>query len=164
MKPRELAKHKSAPKSLATVPTFKPLKKNKLPKPLSRIGGGRVKATELLRVSPDHLAILVWRDGEILTDRAFFGFLFCTLASGALSPVFEFHWHPSHKGIHCKVPCNTSSDYTNRFLPGAPELNLKTPSILDPRSENDRLVLIHLFCKACGISLPETDQKTLALW
>lgn len=106
---------------------------------------------ERRHVSDTHVAVFIWRDGEILTDRAFFGHLLCKLHTGALYPLFEFHWHPSHKGLHAKLP------YTGRQLPGAPELALKTDGKLDPRSEGDRFRLIAAFCDACGIVLGDED-------
>ena len=145
MTPRELKAHKSALKHLNDIPVFKPQKRGKLPKPFKGLGGVRIESTGMIDVSNDHVAFMYWRDGEILTDRSFFGYLFCRLANDNLSPVFEFHWHPSHKGLHCKTPCKTSSDYTNRTLPGAPELALKTKPVLDPKIPVDRLKLIIAF-------------------
>lgn len=65
-------------------------------------------ATKQIRVSTYHQVLFWWRDGETLADRSFYGYLMCDLAQDALGIVFEFHWHPSHKGIHCKVPCETT--------------------------------------------------------
>ena len=158
MTPRDLANHKAAAKRLKETPAFKPLKRGKLPKPFHRLGGARLFATDLIEVSSTHVAVFIWRDGEILTDRAFFGYLFCRLPADALYPLFEFHWHPSHKGLHAKLPCRTESDYTNRQLPGAPELALTTYGKLDPRVEVDRLRLISAFCDACGITLGDADS------
>lgn len=78
-----------------------------------------------------------------------------TLPDGQLFPLFEFHYHPSHKGVHAKLPCKTELNYAGRQLPGAPELNLKSSGSLDPRSEADRMALVHRFCQACGIELGE---------
>ena len=58
------------------------------------------------------------------------------------------------------VPCDTSYDYRQRLLPGAPELALSGIGGLDPRREDDRAKLIVRFCKALGITVgPER-----ALW
>jgi hypothetical protein len=76
---------------------------------------------------------------------------------GDIYPLFELHYHPSHKGLHCKLPCNTSSDYTNCLLPGAPELDLKLPRRFDPRAATDRAALIVFFCNAVGITI-SNDQ------
>lgn len=164
MTPRDLLAHKLAPKTLKEIPDFKPQKRNKLPKPFKGLGGPKIQSTGMIDVSGDHVAIMYWRDGAILTDRSFYGHLFCRLAKGNLSPIFEFHWHPSHKGFHCKTPCRTDSNYTDRNLPGAPELSLKTNANLDPKSSSDRLQLVVAFCDACGISLPTNDAASKTLW
>lgn len=164
MTPRDLKAHKDATKSLREIPVFKRQLRNKLPKPFKGLGGPRVEATGMLDVSDDHVLLMYWRDGPILTDRAFYGHLFCKLADKSISPIFEFHWHPSHKGLHCKTPCRTTSDFTNRTLPGAPELAIKTRQTLDPRRAEDRLKLVILCCDACGISLPDRDTNSRTLW
>lgn len=164
MTPRELKAHKTAPKHLKEIPVFKPQKRNKLPKPFKNFGGPRIESTGMIDVSSDHVVFMYWRDGQILTDRSFYAYLFCRLANGSLSPVFEFHWHPSHKGFHCKTPCRTNYDYTDRMLPGAPELALKTKYGTDPKIYADRLHLIIEFCRSCGISLPDNDTNSKPLW
>lgn len=164
MTPKELKAHKIAHKQLVTTPVFAPLKRNKLPKPLKGIGGPRIQSTGILDVSSDHSVVMYWRDGQILTDRSFYGHLFCKLADGNLSPLFEFHWHPCHKGLHCKMPCKTVLNYTNRMLPGAPELSLKLKQSLDPKIPADRQKLVIYFCKSCGILLPDSDPITKTLW
>ena len=161
---RDLRSHKDALKELPEVPIFKPQARDKLPRPLKGLGGPRIQSTGILKVSADHVACMYWRDGPIFTDRSFYGFLFCVLKNGDLSPILEFHWHPSHKGFHCKTPCNTTLSYTNRFLLGAPELNLKTNARLDPKSSNDRLTLVIAFCDSCGISLPKADPTSQQLF
>ena len=160
MNPKDLLAHKKTEKRLESVPAFKPMKKGKLPKPFRAMGGKRLFATELLEVSDTHWAIFIWRDGPEITDSLFLGYLFCKLSNGDLSPLFEFHLHPSHKGIHGKTPCNTELNYTNRQLPGAPELNLKSQveRQLDPRNESDRLILIDNFCNACGITIGQKND------
>lgn len=160
MTPREIYQHKLAAKQLAKVPVFKPQKRGKLPRPFVKMGGPRIHCTGMLDVSADHQAIMYWRDGDILTDRLFMGHLFCKLANGSLSPIFEFHWHPSHKGFHCKTPCRTEVNYTDRMLPGAPELALTTQPDTDPKKPLDLTKLVYIFCKTCGISLPEPESET----
>lgn len=152
MTPQDLADHKAAPKRLASAPTFHKAKVGpKLPKPFHTMRGPRLYATGELEVSDSHCVFFFWRDGELLTDRAFFAWLMCKLAGGQLYPLFELHYHPSHKGLHAKLPCNTTIDYTARQLPQAPELQLKTQRAYDPANPEDRLVLINQFCQACGI-------------
>lgn len=165
MEPRELAAHKAARKVLATMPDFSPLKKGKLPKPFNKTGGSRFQSSGLLGLSDDHSALFVWRNGETRADASFYGYLTCGLPRGGLGIVLEFHWHPSHKAIHCKVPCKTDLDYTDRFLVRAPELALSGSTDLDPRSDLDRQKLIALFCKACGITLDsEAEMPQMSLW
>lgn len=164
MKPRELKDHKSHKKRLTTAPNFQPLVKkgNKLPKPLDSLGRRRdVHCSGVIRVSDSHVACFLYRGGEILTDRAFYAYLFCELESGSLYPLYEFHWHPSHKGIHCKLPCKTDLNYSGRLLVQAPELQLEQFSTLDPLDEKDRHKLIEMFCSKCGIDLELLDEITV---
>ena len=154
MSPKDLASHKAASKRMVSVPGFKTMKRGKLPRPLHKMGGSRIQATELISVSDTHNAFFAWRDGEIRSDSAFYAYLFCVLGDGALSPLFILHLHPSHKDIHAKLPCKTENDYTNRELPGAPELKLSTHrDNLDPRKDQDRQYLIEYFCDAYGITM-----------
>jgi hypothetical protein len=153
MEPKELAAHKQVSKKLRTTPTFRPMTKGKWPRPFNRMARPRVQATELIRVSDDHSVLFIWRDGEALEDRSFYGHLLCSVSQGDLYPLLEFHYHPCHKGVHCKVPCQTALDYRNRLLPGAPELNLKTSRVFDPGLAEDRAALIVLFCSTAGISI-----------
>jgi hypothetical protein len=164
----ELREHKRTPKKMATIPKFKGAAK-KIQKPFKFLGGKRrIQVTDFIDVSATHVAFFYWRDGQILTDTSFFAYLFCRLANGSLSPIFALHWHPSHKGIHCETPCDSQYDYTDRMLPGAKELSLLAKSqfgtLLDPRKSDDRLRLIFLFCKACGITLPDSDSNSETLW
>lgn len=166
MSPFDLREHKKFVKQLPEIPSFKVLlrRQNKLPKPFKNIGGPRIHATSLIDVSDTHVVFFYWRSGELLSDRSFYGYLLCKNNRSELIPIFEFHWHPSHKGLHCKLPCKTTLDYTGRLLPQAPELNLKTRSALDPQKEADRLKLVAIFCDACGVGLPDQDPLSGQLW
>lgn len=164
MSPKDLAQHKASAKQLVGMPVFKQLKRGKLPKPLHKMGAPRLMSTNLLSVSTTHQAVFMWRDGETRQDSAFFAWMFYVLEDQSLYPLFELHFHPSHKGVHCKFPCKTTNDYTNRLLPSAPELKLTTIEALDPRVEVHRQKLILQFCDACGITLvSEEDSWTLPL-
>lgn len=165
MTPKELREHKNASKHLPSVPEFKKIKRGKMPKPFHALGGARTWATALIDVSDIHCVLFYYRDGALLTDTSFFGHFICRTRNG-LYPLLNFHWHPSHKGFHCKIPCDAQIDYTNRMLPGAPELALKTFPTLDPRNEDDRLQLIHQFCTACGITLTSSQpvEQTSLDW
>ena len=162
MKPKDLREHKKALKLLDSSPEFKQMKRGKFPKPFKTMGSPRLFTTGLLNVSDTHCVIFIWRDGPEITDSLFLGYLFCKLNNSDLYPLFEFHLHPSHKSIHGKTPCNTESNYTNRQLPGAPELKIasKVARQLDPRSESDRAILIGDFCDSCGITI----GKKNGLW
>ena len=153
MTPSELAQHKAAPKRLEGELAFKPMKRGKWPKPFHKMGSSRLRATELTSVSETHRVLFVWRDGELKTDSAFFAWLLCQLNDEVLYPLFELHCHPSHKGLHAKLPCKTEFNYEGRQLPGAPELALSSADGLDPRNEADRQKLINRFCQACGITM-----------
>ena len=153
LEPKELAAHKQVRKTLNDALQFKSMSKNRWPRPFNRMARPRVQATDLIRVSDGHCALFMWRDGDELEDRAFYGHLLCTLPGGDLYPLLEFHYHPGHKGLHCKMPCQTAFDYRNRLLPGAPELNLKTSRRFGPGVAEDRAALIVLFCQTAGISI-----------
>ena len=71
MTPKELAIHKAAPKRLSESPSFKSVKRGKFPKPLHKMGGPRMQATDLVEVSETHRVVFMWRDGELRTDSAF---------------------------------------------------------------------------------------------
>lgn len=154
----ELRTHKQASKRLVSGFSFKAIKKNDLPKPLHKLSGSRIKSTGLLAVSETHKVVMYWRDGALRTDCAFYAHLFCELQNKTLYPLLEFHFHPSHKGIHVKVPCETELDYSERHLVQAPELNLTTQSDLDPRNEQDLKQLISAFCSACGVSMDQAGD------
>lgn len=146
------------------MPDFKRLTRGKLPKPFHKMGSPRLLATALIAVSDEHRVVFVWRDGETLQDAAFMAWLFCIQGDQVLYPLFELHFHPSHKGVHCKTPCRSDLNYSNRQLSGALELNLTTSEGLDPRSDTHRKQLMLQFCDACGISITqEEDPWTLPL-
>ncbi|SAK39197.1 hypothetical protein AWB75_00017 [Caballeronia catudaia] len=153
MKPDQLRSHKQALKTLTASPKFRQMNKSKWPKPFNRMARPRVQATDLIPVSDAHRVLFMWRDGDEITDRSFYGHLIFTSPKGDLYPLFEFHYHPSHKGVHCKLPCETTIDYRNRLLPGAPELNLESSRVFDPGVSDDRSALIVLFCRATGITI-----------
>lgn len=156
MEKRLLREHKRATKLLPGVPAFRPLKRKKLPRPFDRSGGPRVSSTELLPLGQGYEVLFIQRDGPLLTDSAFYGYLLKVTAAADREPLFEFHWHPSHKGFHCMLPCGQDVDFTNRRLSSTPELNMRT-SPLDPRRPHDRVQLVRLFCNACGIKIVDPN-------
>jgi len=165
MNRRALAAHKSAAKTLSAIPKFAPLKRNTLPGQYKRLGSRpRVQATPLLNVSADHAVLFLWKDGEIFTDRHFYGYWILKLPGDRYLTLLEFHWHPSHKGFHCMTPCETEIDYTGRMLNNCPELSLSTVASLDPANETDRMHLINEFCRACGIQIVGPQNGTAELW
>jgi hypothetical protein len=152
MKRRTLVLHKKAGKALKHFPKFHLAKRGKLPKPLHQIGGARYQTTDLISVGSDYSVWFMWKDGETLAQTAFYAYLFTYVGGGNLYPLCHFHWHPSHKPLHIKTPCDSDLNYTGRGLPGCKELHLKnTGKLHDPRIEQDRLQLIEVFCMACGI-------------
>lgn len=164
MNPKDLVAHKNVRKCLCGVPKFKRLVRKSLPKPFNRIGRQGSQATDLIAVSDDHRVIFFWHDGPERTDRSFYAYLLCVTRNGDLYPLFELHYHPSHKGLHCKTPCKTSADYRNRLLPGAPELNLNASRDFDPRLEHDRAELIRIFCEAVGVETAIKIYRQGELW
>lgn len=159
MKRRTLAIHKREAKTLDVAPQFLQMKRGKLPKPLDKVGGPRIHMTQMIDVAPGYVVWFMWKDGETLMQTAFYAYLFNRVGNANLYPLCHFHWHPSHKPVHFTSPCDSDLNYTNRGLPGGKELNLKrVKRQLDPRVELDRLQLIELFCKVCGISF---GKKTL---
>lgn len=153
MDQRLLKKHKQANKRLTHTPVFKAFRRGRLPKPLDKMGGSRLFATDVLAVSGAHHVCFAWRNGGLLADTAFFAWLFLG-APGALSPLAILHYHPSHKPTHLLTPCRDGRDFTNRQLPGVVEFNIAHERF-DPRQESDRVRLVALFCQRCGITLGE---------
>jgi hypothetical protein len=154
---RELRQRIRASKSLSSL-DFRPLRHGSLPRPLKELGGPRISATKLLDVGNDMKVVFLARSGATLERRAFFAYLFEEGGNGLL-PLVILHYHPSHKGLHLLVNCETGRDYTGRQLPGAPELNIDTPKIYDPDSPADRIELAVVFCTRLGISPPPSARQ-----
>lgn len=155
----DLLNHRREPKKLYGRPEFIPVKKAKLPGALGRIRSKRVEATKMTAVSAEHSIAFWWKNGDILSDTAFYALFVKNLPGNRFFPLFEFHWHPSHKGFHCKTPCGSPLDYTDRMLPGAVEVDLKTDPMCDPRKPSDRDKLVCLVCRACGIMVDDPDNE-----
>ncbi|MDM0024109.1 hypothetical protein [Variovorax saccharolyticus] len=154
MERSELLAHKRAAKHLSKMPEFKAAKKGRLPAPYDRFKSKRLSITDITPVGEDYSVVFMWRNGDLLTDTVFYAHLLQRLPGGRFYPLFEFHWHPSHKGFHCVTPCRTSLDYTGRMLSGgAPELAMETDPSADPRTERGREKLVTVFCSACNIKL-----------
>lgn len=162
MEPRELRSHKLADKSLPRPAAFRPVQRGKLPRPFHRMGGLRLLSSGMIDVSPQHTAIFFARNGDTLADAAFLGYLMHRSPANQLAPLFEFHWHPAHKGFHCRMPCRDARDFTGRQLAGTRELSMKT-RLLDPRVDAHRNELVAILCRACGIQLawPDASQHSL---
>lgn len=157
MRKRELGSLKDQAKRLTAI-QFRPLKRGGLPRPLDKIGCKRLLAAGPAQVADNLLVIFLVRDGDTLERRAFFAHLFQSgLPGGGLLPLAILHYHPSHKGIHIVLNCQTDRDYLDRLLPGAPELALATPQGLNPANATDRLQLVSIFCRCCGITLGEGE-------
>ncbi|WP_141218289.1 hypothetical protein [Bordetella genomosp. 5] len=161
---RTLQQHKKTPKVLSDLPSFSPLRKHTLPGQYRRLGRPRAQGTNMITVSESHRVLFIWRDGAILTDRSFYAYLIELLSGGNFRTLLEFHWHPSHKGFHCVTPCGSDADYTNRMLHGCTELKVKTRR-LDSAKAADRLALIEIFCRICGITIDNPhDGQSARLW
>ena len=160
MTPEELAVHRAAPKHLQVAPSFRSTQSaHRLPRPFRKsMRGPRMHTTGEITLSDEHCAFFFWRDGELLTDAAFFAWLMFKGSNQTLYPLLEYHYHPSHKGLHIKLPCNTTTDDTGRMLPNAPELNLNLPPQVDPRQLEGRQILIHRFCEICGIRVGQGND------
>lgn len=152
---KQLPKH--GPKQMGEV-QFRPCRRGSLPKPLDKIGGPRISATKVIQVSRDLCIVFLARTGETLDRRAFYGYLFQETHRGLL-PLAILHYHPSHKGLHMLLNCEMNRDYTQRQLPGAPELAIKTPAGLDPTNARDQVHLVNIFCDRVGIRMgPDGSQ------
>ena len=151
MEPRLLKQHQRAAKRLVAAPVFKAWRRGRLPKPLDKMGGARMFASDLIALGGAYHACFAWRDGGLLADSAFFAWLFLG-APGRLSPLAILHHHPSHKPPHLLTPCGDGRDFTNRQLPGVIEFSV-APASFDPRLESDRERLVDIFCRRCGIML-----------
>lgn len=154
---RELRSRKLQTKSLPAV-EFRPLRKGSLPRPLKELGGPRLTASKLLEVASGLKVAFVARSGDTLERRAFFAYLF-EERNDVLVPLAILHYHPSHKGVHLIVNCETERDYSGRQLPGAPEFPLATGRLLDPEDPDDRSKLILAFCKRCNISIGNAEDQ-----
>lgn len=156
MRKQELGSLKNQAKRLTAV-QFRTFKRGGLPRQLDKIGGKRYLAAGPGQIAGNLMVIFLVRDGETLERRAFYAYLFQNGPSGGLLPLAILHYHPSHKGIHIVLNCETDRDYLDRQLPGAPELALNTPPGLNPANDTDRLRLVNIFCHRCGIALGEGE-------
>lgn len=154
-----LAAAKRQEKCLRAV-RFKPLRRRHLPRPFDKLGGPRLAHYGLLDVAETLTVLFLARDGDSLERRAFYAYLLERTSAGLL-PLTILHYHPSHKGLHLIVNCGEGADYTNRQLPGAPELALRTPADLDPGTPAGRIRLVNLFCERCGIRIAPDDEQLL---
>jgi hypothetical protein len=154
---RELRNRKARPKTLPKV-EFKPLRKGALPRPLKELGGPRLTASKLVDVGNGLKVVFVVRSGDILERKAFFAYLF-EEHNDVLVPLAILHYHPSHKGVHLIVNCETGREFGGRQLPGAPEFALKSARLFDPEDPNDRSELILAFCKRCNISIGDASEQ-----
>lgn len=134
--------------------TFAPLKK-KLPKPLDKLSGSRIKTTPLYDVGTEMKAIFVWKTGLVREQRSLFGWLFRESDRG-LEPLFRLDYHPSHKNLHAKINCEGRFDLINRDLVGCKEFGLRDVD-LDPDIEADRSKFISIFCERFNIQLGDGD-------
>ena len=152
MNRKDLSIKKQTQKRLESV-AFHPAKKNKLPKPLDKLGGTRLYATSLLNLGGDLRAVFVWKTGIIVEQRQLYGWLFQLVENGLL-PIARMDYHPSHKNLHVVLNCERELDLINRGLPGCKEFALREVT-LDPDNEQDRSHFITIFCERLNIKLGE---------
>lgn len=166
MLPRELKQHKLINKQLnCSDIEFLPLKKGSLPGQFKRLGRPNAYSSGFVPVSDGYKVLFVWRDGELMTDSSFYGYLVHHPSPRDRQILLELHWHPSHKGIHCVTPCNTELNLNNRMLVAQPDINLNGNLRWDPRVDKDRKELIQLFCDVCGITaINATSSVQFELW
>lgn len=159
---RELLKHKKTPKILpGRAIVFS--RRHKLPKPLDRVvRSTRTSTTKLINVSDRHSVCFLFRDADIWTRSAFFGWLLHQQGK-TYTAIAAFHYHPSHKSPHILMPCGEDDDLDHGTLHTCDELLLRdaeTPP--DPRTEEGRLTLIQLFCQSTGIQIKKDDSDDAA--
>lgn len=159
MEQKLLKKHKLASKRLLHVPAYKPLRRGRLPRPLEKMGGGRMFATDLLSVGESYRLCFAWRDGVLLADTAFFAWLF-EAGNEGLYPLAILHYHPSHKPVHMLTPCRDGRDFLNRQLPGVIEFKIAKERF-DPRQDTDRQRMAAIFCERCGIAMGQAGGLLL---
>lgn len=159
MERQRLREIKRRTKTLRAV-EFRSLRRGKLPRPFDKLGGPRLTSSGLIEVAAGLSVLFLVRDGDAPERRAFFGHLM-QHSAGGLVPLVIMHYHPSHKGIHLLANCEVARDFTERLLPGAPELALRTPGGIDLASEQGRLRLVNEFCVRCGIRIAPDDGQLL---
>ena len=130
------------------------------PKPLN-LFRGTCCVSKLLPVAEHQVVLFAYKRAAIEEDCKFYAYWGFLLTTGEYEPLMEWHYHPSHKGIHCKVPCETTLSYTSRQLVNAPELSVCLGKRPDIRTDWGVQEMIGLFCGKLNIRLPETSQTAL---
>ena len=164
MEPQELSRLKKSQKIIRSAPIFQKGKCSKhYPKPLNAFSNTFL-VSELIPVANDQFVVFAYRRNNEIEDCKFYGYWGTMHSENLFSPIMELHYHPSHKGIHIRVPCRTNKDYTGRSLVQAPELNIVPNQAPDIRTDQGIRQLICIFCKTAGIELLDTcdpDQPDL---
>ena len=117
--------------------------------------------SELLSVAPNQVVLFAYKRAALLEDCKFWAYWGFLLATGEFQPMAEWHYHPSHKGIHCKVPCGTDKDYTSRMLAQAPELSVCPQKMPDVRTSAGIDQLIGIVCEKLSIHMPQEKCEDL---
>ena len=163
MNPRQLAEFKNMKKTMEPNPSFHQGTHSKsYPKPLNRFKSSSM-VSDLIYVADKQVVLFAYKQSELLIDCKFYAY-WGTLIDGKFTPIMIVHYHPSHKGMHAKVPCKTDRDYTSRELPGAPELQIHKDKLPDMRTERGINELITLFCKSAGIMIQNASNNQLSLF
>ena len=166
MKKRKLAEIKNLNKNLYGTPKFFTGSHSKeYPKPLNKLRGYDF-TTDLIDVGNNCVLLFAYRRRGLAIKCKFYAYFGLKTTDNKLFPLMIMHYHPDHKGIHSKLPCETDEqiDYTSRELPGAPELNLANGMEPDIRTDEGINQLICLFCNATGINIHGTDKQQESLF
>lgn len=136
---------------------------HKLPRPLNQIvRSSRAQTTKLIKVSDRHSVCFLYRDGDVRVRSAFYGWLLYS-SGKQYTAVASLHYHPSHKPPHIHTPCEEPEDKDFGTLHECKQLNLNEPEpLIDPRTEQGRLKLIQIFCRATGIVIKKDNGNDTA--
>lgn len=113
--------------------------------------------SDVLDVATNQVVCFAYKQSSSLVDSKFYAYWGLRNSKNELIPLMNFHYHPSHKGIHARFACKTTELFTSRYLVVAPELNLHKKHQPDIRTQEGINELICLFCKSAGIELPKEN-------
>lgn len=132
---------------------------HKLPKPLDKVvRSTRTTTTKLIRVSDQHSVCFLFRNADVRVRTGFYAWLL-QKDDKSYTAIAALHYHGSHKPPHIHLPCDEENDTELGTLYTCKQLTLKGGKRpIDPRTEDGRLQLIGLFCRATGIKITKDDS------